>query len=240
MRRLPWRALLLPGAGLLVVAAFVAAVIVFNTPVQERGVRRGSPGELVVTAQPTTPAGHTSGTTSTAPQTVTVSGGRVADPSAPLPGQPLTLSVPAVGVSAQVGAMARPDSGAIDPPTSWKAYWISAYGQVGPTSDNTAYIAGHTCRGAGCQAVFQPFLDVPHSATTVHTGDQVIVTSPSGRWVYTVTGTEKYSKASIASDAKLWQKVAGRLVLICCFQYQGGTSSQQNYIVYAQLNPGQK
>jgi len=30
--------------------------------------------------------------------------------------------------------------------------------------------------------------------------------------------------------------VPGRLVLVTCFQYNGGTSSQQNFVVYATLD----
>lgn len=69
-------------------------------------------------------------------------------------------------------------------------------------------------------------------------GDKVYVGTIAGTDTYTVTGTERYSKATIARDKKLWSKVPGRLALITCFQYKGGTSSQQNYIVYAQLDPG--
>lgn len=228
-----------PAACLVVVAAVVAGVIAFDRPVA--GVHADPQVVASIPAVGARDAAGGGGTPGSAPAVANSgagsgSGGRYA----PLPGQPLSLSVPAVGLVARVGAMARPTSGDIDPPTSSAAYWISSYGTVGPGSDNTAYIAGHTCRGVGCRAVFQPFLDVPHSATTVHPGDKVTVTSPSGTWDYTVTGTQKYSKETIASDQKLWQKVPGRLVLVCCFQYQGGTSSQQNYIVYAQLDPGQQ
>ncbi len=168
------------------------------------------------------------GTTSTGPT-------RPAPP--PIAGQPLTLSVPSVGLTTRVGSMRRPSSGTIDPPTFNIAYWISSYGIAGPDSTNTAYIAGHTCRG--CTAVFSPFLDIPTSSVTVHKGDKIYVGTPEGTYTYTVTSTALYDKTTIQSDAEMWKKVPRRLALVMCFQYKGGTSSQQNFVIYAQLDPGQ-
>lgn len=157
----------------------------------------------------------------------------------PITGQPLRLRIPAVGLDVTVGRMTVRAGGGVNPPTMGSAYWLTGYGVAGPTSTNTAYLAGHTCRGKGCDAAFSPVLDIPHNATTVHIGDQVIVTTPENDWTYTVTDTALYDKPSVPQQAEMWKAVPGRIVLVTCFQYAGGTSSQQNFVVYAQLDPGQ-
>jgi sortase (surface protein transpeptidase) len=153
----------------------------------------------------------------------------------PLPAQPTRLSVPAVGLDATVGAMSVAAGGSVDPPTPGSAYWLSGSSVAGPTSTGTTYLAGHTYRGGG-RAVFNPFLDIPHSRYTVHKGDRIVVGTPSGSWAYTVTDTELYLKTTVEQQTELWRNVPGRLVLVTCFQYDGGTSSQQNFVVYAQLD----
>lgn len=158
-------------------------------------------------------------------------------PAAPVvlkPNQPTHLSMPALGLEVNVGQMSVPAGQAVDPPTMGSAYWLSEYGQAGP-GPRTAYIAGHTCRG-DCSAAFSPFLDIPTSTYRVKKGDQVIVTTPTAVYAYTVTAVELYQKTTIQSQAELWRNVAGRLVLVTCFQYYGGTSSQQNLVIYTQLN----
>lgn len=159
--------------------------------------------------------------------------GGVAQP--PLPAQPTRLSVPAVGLDASVGAMSVAAGGSVDPPTPGSAYWLSGSSVAGPTSTGTTYLAGHTYRGGG-RAVFNPFLDIPHSRYTVHKGDRIVVGTPSGSWAYTVTDTELYLKTTVEQQTELWRNVPGRLVVVTCFQYDGGTSSQQNFVVYAQLD----
>ncbi len=204
-------------------------------------------GVVVVTSlQPTQaqslPAASASSAPASDPPPAAAQNSSARGPSRPAPppiaGQPLTLSVPAVGLKTRVGSIRRPSTGAIDPPSESIAYWISSYGVAGPDTGNTVYIAGHTCRGK-CHAVFSPFLNIPTSTYTVHPGDKVYVGTTQATYSYTVTDTELYQKATLQSEAALWQKVPNRLVLITCFQYFGGTSSQQNFVVYAQLDPGQ-
>jgi hypothetical protein len=155
-----------------------------------------------------------------------------------LPGQPLHVSIPAVGLDAAVATMTITPGEAVDPPTPGSAYWLSNYGTAGPGSTNTTYIAGHTYRGRG-RAVFNPLLDVPHSSYTVHAGDAIVLTTATGTFDYTITATDLYDKISVQQQTELWKRVPGRLVLVTCFQYNGGTSSQQNFVVYAQIDPGQ-
>jgi hypothetical protein len=153
----------------------------------------------------------------------------------PVAGQPLRLAMPAVGLDADVGAMSVAPGAAVDPPTPGSAYWLSNYSVAGPAATGTVFIAGHTYRGGG-YAVFNPFLDIPKSKYTVQVGDRIEVTTTTGTWTYTVKETDLYLKTTIQQQKKLWQNVPGRLVLVTCFQYNGGTSSQQNFVVYAQLD----
>lgn len=184
----------------------------------------GAGEELVPTSQPPEPSPG---------QSVRAASSRAA--SVPVkPNQPTHVSVPAVGLSVNVGQMSVPAGAAVDPPTMGSAYWLSNYGQAG-ASTRTAYIAGHTCRGA-CSAAFSPFLNITNSTYRVHKGDKVIVTTPSATYDYTVTDVELYQKTTIKSESELWKNIPGRLVLVTCFQYYGGTSSQQNLVVYTQLN----
>jgi sortase (surface protein transpeptidase) len=160
-------------------------------------------------------------------------GGPAARPATLLPDQPTALHIPSIGLNANVGALAV-RGGEVDPPTPRSAYWLSDFGLAGPHATNTVYIAGHTWRGG--QGVFNPLLDVPHSSYAVHAGDEIVVDTPGGSYDYTVTDTELYEKVAIADQSELWRNSPGRLVLVTCFQYDGGTSSHQNFVVYAQLD----
>ncbi|SDZ45241.1 class F sortase [Herbiconiux ginsengi] len=153
---------------------------------------------------------------------------------AAVPGQPLNIRIPAVDLDAAIRSMSVPDDRQLDPPGPSRAYWLSDYGAAGPDSENTTYLAGHTYRDGS--AVFNPLLDVPQSAGAVHDGDAVIITTPEGDYSYTVTATALYDKTSVGEQAELWKQVPGRLVIVTCFQYNGGTSSSQNFVVYAQLD----
>lgn len=155
-------------------------------------------------------------------------------PVAPQPlvaGQPTRLDIPAIGLSVTVGRMTVAAGGTVDPPTAGSAYWLSEYGAATPGTDNTVYLAGHTYRQG--TAAFNKLLDVPHSSYTVHPGDRIVVTVPEGEVDYVVDGTALYEKADVQQQAELWRRVPGRLVLVTCFQYDGGTSSHQNFVVYA-------
>lgn len=233
-QRVPW---LVAGGGVLVAAALAAALVlpgVFDSLTDRAAASTASATPRVVDEDDgaiVSPLPEPSpGQTASAATPVR--------PAVPVAGQPLRLQIPSIGLDVNVGRMTVPAGGSVDPPTMGSAYWLSEYGTAGASATNTAYIAGHTCRGA-CHSAFSPMLDVPKSKTLVHPGDKVLVTTPAGVDQYTVTDTELYTKATIQSQAELWKKVPGRLVLVTCFQYAGGTSSQQNFVVYAQLDPGQ-
>ncbi|MEA9986799.1 class F sortase [Subtercola sp. RTI3] len=216
-------------------AALAAAVVLLSPALQHAS----SPVTPTAAAQSLSssdmPASASAGPTAEA-GTPTVDTATNDEPVAPVPGQPVSLDIPAINLHATVGAMSVSADGTVDPPGPAQAYWIRGYGTAGPAATNTVYIAGHTYRGAG-GAVFNPLLDIPNSQYTVHPGDHITVGTGNGSYDYTITDTQLYVKTVLSQQTELWQKVPGRLVLITCFQYHGGTSSQQNFVVYAQLTP---
>ncbi len=216
--------------GLIIAIAGFATVIVLAVVVVAS--LRAQPGGYAVAL-----SGSTAAPNPPAPDPAAPAGpARPAPP--PIAGQPLVLSVPSVGLTTRVGSIRRPSTGAIDPPSASIPYWISSYGVAGPDTGNTVYIAGHSCHGK-CHAIFNAFLDIPNSGYAIHQGDKVYIGALGATYSYTVTDTALYDKPTLQNQAALWQKVPNRLVLITCFQYNGGTSSQQNFVVYAQLDASQ-
>ncbi|WP_375385225.1 class F sortase [uncultured Microbacterium sp.] len=150
----------------------------------------------------------------------------------PIPGQPLQLEIPAVGIHVAVGSMSVPDDRRVNPPTPGSAYWIRDYSVLGNAATGTGYIAGHTYRGRG-SAVFNPLFDHETREARIHPGDAIEVTTPEGVTSYTVTAVQNYDKAAVPDETELWQDVPGRLVLVACW-YNGADPATANMVVYAQ------
>lgn len=211
-----------------VALAVVVGVVIAGAVTLAPLLGAGSP---VLGAPVTVPSSAPPAPAPSAVAPVAAAHGGAAPPAAPLPGQPLRIAIPAVGLDAPVGAMTVAAGGAVDPPTARSAYWLTGYGSP-DDSANTVYLAGHTYRRGS--AVFNPLLDVPHSAAAVHPGDTITLTTAAASVEYAITAVDRYDKATVEQQAELWRRVPGRLVLVTCFQYDGGTSSQQNLVVYAQ------
>ncbi len=143
---------------------------------------------------------------------------------------PIRVQVPAVGLDAAVVPI-TPAGGELDPPRLDRAYWIESYGSPGPDATNTVYLAGHSIdRGA---AVFDPLFDQERQTALVKSGDEVTITTDAGAVTYVVDETQRYPKSELANEAEVWRIVPGRLVLITCFQRNGGGQSTDNLVVYA-------
>ena len=153
-------------------------------------------------------------------------------PPQPLPGQPLRLAIPAVGIDVRVGSMAVPGDRRVDPPTPGSAYWLRDYSVLGASATGTGYIAGHTYRGAG-EAVFNPLFDPETREARIHSGDAIEVTTPEGVTAYTITSVQNYDKHAVPDETELWQDVPGRLVLVACW-YNGADPATANMVVYAE------
>lgn len=152
----------------------------------------------------------------------------------PMPGQPLRVQLPGVGLDVRVYASRLPSDRTLDPPTVPDAFWVMDFGTAGPASRNTVYIAAHSSSVG--PAAFNPLLDRGAAGGAVHAGQKVLVTTPEGGYSYTVTGSARYVKTDILGARKLWEAVPGRLVLVTCFQYNHRAESDQNFVVYAQLD----
>ena len=149
---------------------------------------------------------------------------------------PTRVEVPSVGLAVDVLPI-TPDGGALDPPTLDEAYWIETYGAPGTASDNTVYLAGHSYDSGS--AAFNPLFDKDAQVALVEAGDEVLVSTRSGRLRYTVESTERLPKDELAGVEEVWKIVPGRLVLITCFQRNDGGASQDNLVVYASLVAGE-
>ncbi|MFJ3959092.1 class F sortase [Arthrobacter sp. NPDC090010] len=154
----------------------------------------------------------------------------------PVPGQPLRVQLPDVGLDVRVYASRLPQDRTLDPPTVQDAFWVMDFGTAGPASRNTLYIAAHS--SSEVPAAFNPLLDKSAAGGAVHVGQKILVTAPEGSYSYTVTGSARYAKTDILGAGKLWEAVPGRLVLVTCFQYDYRAASDQNFVVYAQLDTG--
>ncbi|MEZ2371357.1 class F sortase [Arthrobacter sp. RCC_34] len=152
----------------------------------------------------------------------------------PVPGQPLRVQLPGVGLDVRVYASRLPRDRTLDPPTVPDAFWVMDFGAAGPASRNTVYIAAHSSSVG--PAAFNPLLDRGAVGGAVHAGQKILVTTPEGGYSYTVTGSARYVKTDILGARKLWEAVPGRLVLVTCFQYNHRAESDQNFVVYAQLD----
>ncbi len=222
------------GLGVFLVSLATAAILVLPL-----GLTSGS----TTAAQPSgvafPPADSEPGAVGAVPQGDSVDDSRgneadAPDAAPPIPGQPVALSIPSVGLTTSVRSMTVEPGGSVDPPGPRYAYWLAPYGTAGPQATNTVYIAGHTFRRGG--AVFNPLLDVAHEQSAVTVGAEIEIQTQEGVYSYTVTAVERYDKVSVDQQSELWKQVPGRLVIVTCFQYDSGQASTQNLVVFAQLD----
>lgn len=102
-------------------------------------------------------------------------------------------------------------------------------GTAGPGEIGNFAVAGHRSSMSG----FEPFADLPDR---VGPGDQIIVTAPTGRYTYTVTGTEHVSPDAdwvLRPDQGHGSDPRDRLItLTTCTPRYGSTG---RFIVYGRL-----
>lgn len=98
--------------------------------------------------------------------------------------------------------------GAIVPPHTADAYWLTPYGVPGAASTNTTYIVGHSWEGRP-----SPFNEVSSRAQP---GDQLTLVTADGPLVFSVDQITTEYKDTL-KDSDIWIKAPGRLILITCF-----------------------
>lgn len=140
---------------------------------------------------------------------------------------PSSMAIPALDLTASVGVMSESDCPVLKPPTMQDAFWVGCRAKPGTDSDGTVFIIGHSWTGG--PAVFNGL-----QAVTV--GDAVELTTPSGRLTYRVEHTVNYAKfGEIQVSPEIRERVPGRLVLVTCFLGPNNTTTDQNFVVQAQL-----
>ncbi|TDW81355.1 class F sortase [Kribbella sp. VKM Ac-2566] len=140
------------------------------------------------------------------------------------PGDPISLSVPSLGVSARVLAI-RARGGSLIPPSNPRLVgWWSDGARPGATT-GSAVITGHTVHTGG-----GAFDDLDRLGA----GDKVSVTTRHGTIKYVVTSVAIYRKKTLAKRAQqlFSQGVPGRLVLVTCEDWDG-TGYLSNAVVIA-------
>jgi hypothetical protein len=125
---------------------------------------------------------------------------------------PLHITYPAVEMDQAVLPLAptelEKEMGAIVPPHTPDAYWLTPYGSVGAGSANTTYIVGHSWEGR-----LSPFNNI---STRSKQGDELTVTTGGGSLVYRIDQISTEYKDTLR-DSSIWDIVPGRLILITCF-----------------------
>lgn len=148
-------------------------------------------------------------------------------------GAPVRVRVDAVGLDAEVVPTAS-EGGVFDPPSLTQAYWIEAFGTPGSTSDNTVYLLGHSWDNG--EAVFNPLFDRASQTSRVEPGDTIVVTTDAGDVTYEVERAERIPREEVAQEShEVWDVVPGRLLLVTCFQNNGGGDAFDNFVVFAHL-----
>lgn len=125
---------------------------------------------------------------------------------------PLHITYGAVGLDQNVVPLAPTAEelrlGAIVPPHTSDAYWLSPYGMPGGGSTNTTYIVGHSLEGRP-----SPFNNISEHAKP---GDLLTVTTAEGHLGYRIDAVTTEYKDTL-KDSAIWDKQPGRLMVITCY-----------------------
>lgn len=143
------------------------------------------------------------------------------------------FTVPSVGLDVPLGEMDA-IAGEITPPGFQSAYLVRNFGVTPDRSAMGAvYVVMHSLRN-GAVGPGNFLIDVDQETARVSAGDQL---SADGL-TYTVTTTEKISKAELPSS-DIWVAGAGSLIVITCLQRPEGGPSLQNIVIVAERSQGQ-
>ena len=165
------------------------------------------------------------------------------DPLANLsPSVPLHLTIPAIGVDHSILEYSDEmvvKRGGVNP-VSWNDVdWWSGGGRPGTTLDNTSdvegkidfttYLYGHSTNCDSKKVIFDD-LDL------LNTGDQIIITTKLGKFIYSVDEVFIITKTELMTDVRATEDVPGRLLLISCWRsWSGSGITTDNDVVIANL-----
>lgn len=143
--------------------------------------------------------------------------------------QPATLSIPAVGIEAEVLHLATEENGDMAvPKTAEDVSWFEP--GYAPGQNGRAVIAGHVDAVEG-PAVFWDLADL-------EAGDEIIVAGSEGELTFKVYAMESVALALADVKDVFGYRSTPELVLITCsgeFNFERGTR-EERLIVYAQLS----
>ncbi|ROP74464.1 class F sortase [Curtobacterium sp. PhB115] len=141
------------------------------------------------------------------------------------------LEVPSVGLDVPLGELDAVD-GQITPPGFSEAYRVRNTGVgLADRADGTVFVVMHSLRN-GAIGPGNLLIDVDGQRSEVAVGSSVRI--GDARW--TVTGSERITKATVAADADVWADEPGRLLLITCLQRPDGSASVDNVVIEATLD----
>ncbi|WP_228510610.1 class F sortase [Curtobacterium sp. VKM Ac-2884] len=141
------------------------------------------------------------------------------------------LVVPSVGLDVPLGELDAVD-GQITPPGFREAYRVRNLGvSLADRADGTVFVVMHSLRN-GAIGPGNLLIDVDGQRSEVAVGSSVRI--GDARW--TVTGSERITKATVAADADVWADEPGRLLLITCLQRPDGSASVDNVVIEATLD----
>lgn len=140
-----------------------------------------------------------------------------------VPGEPVRLAIPAIGVDATVVPV-RSDDGSLDPPADPKLVGWWAEGVRPGSSTGAALLTAHTVHTGG-----GAFDDLDE----LDPADDVTVSTRTGTLRYDVEQVATYSKAELAERAAdlFAQDGPARLVLVTCDDWDGSRYLSNTVVV---------
>lgn len=144
--------------------------------------------------------------------------------------EPVRLDIPGI-LRADVGRSIDPVADNFELPNTTQVFRWRERGRPGTDSKDTVYLLGHTVRKGG--GVFDPL-------QRVKPGQELVLTTGSGRLRYRVDRTQLYPKNEIQRADEVYAEVPGQLLLIGCYLNQDGSRQTQNFVVFATLVGAEK
>jgi len=158
------------------------------------------------------------------------------------PSVPLNLTISAIDIDHSISEYTDEmvvNNGGVDP-DSWNSVeWWSGGGQPGTTLGNTSdvegqinfttYLYGHSTNCDSKKVIFDD-IDL------LNTGDEVIITTKLGQFIYSVDEVFIIAKTDLMTDSRTTEDIPGRLLLISCWRsWSGSGATTDNVVAVANL-----
>jgi len=218
---------------MVVIAIVLLVVVVINRDPQKSNGDRVTTGPQVQATVPSSPPSVPA--TDSPPSVVPMPTATVpVTPSAVISQAELTsVVIPEIGYEASADTMTTDANGDIDPPKLQPVYRITDRGSApGTDADNTVYLACHSwSKGdAPCNIL----------SSRAAPGQHILATTSQGTLLdYVIQATRTYSKdGEFRNSVEVRAIVPGRLVWVTCLLGPNGETTNDNFVVIAQLVTG--